>query len=117
MESRRQQQIAKLVQQATSEVFQHQGFDFYGRAFVTISGVHITPDLLVAKVYLSVYNVEDKAETLSQIKGNASTIRGKVGSKLRKKIRYIPEMQFYLDDSLDSVFELENLFSKIKEEE
>lgn len=81
MESKRQIQVGKLIQQAVSEVFQIRGSEFYGGAFVTISGVLVTPDLMVAKVHLSVYNVKEKQEVVDLVNKNISRIRGDVGKK------------------------------------
>ncbi len=117
MESRRQQQVAKLVQQALSQVFQVDGVAIYGKAFVTISGIKVTPDLLIARAYLSIYNVENKEEILENIQSNTSYLRKKVGSKIRNKIRQIPELEFFMDDTLDAVFKIEGIFKKMEEEE
>ncbi len=117
MESKRQQQIGKLVQQAMSEVFQVYGPEYYGRAFVTISGVRVTPDLLIARTYLSVYNVEDKEAVVKEMKNHTAAIRNRVGRKIRNKVRRIPELEFFLDDTLDSVFRLDDMFKDMSGEE
>ncbi len=117
MDSIRQQQIAKHVQQALVTTFQVHGRDIYGGAFVTISEIKVTPDLQIAKVYLSVYNVEDKLAIVNNVSKNGSFLRKKVGEKIRKKVRHIPELHFYIDETLDEVFNIDKLFKKIKDEE
>ena len=116
MDSKRQQQIAKLIQQAMSDVFQVDGRALYGRAFVTISGVKMTPDLMMARTYLSVYNVEDKEEILANLRANIPYLRKKVGGKIRNKVRQIPELEFFLEDSIDEVFKIDQILQKIEEE-
>lgn len=74
MESKRQQQVGNLIKQNLSEVFQREGSYFYGKAFVTIYEVKMTPDLYIARIYLSIYNT-DKTETLEMIKSNAHAIK------------------------------------------
>jgi len=117
MESRRQLQVAKLIQQALSDVFQIDGRSIYGKAFVTISGIKVTSDLFIARAYLSIYNVEDKDEILENIQSNIPYLRKKVGSKIRNKIRQIPELEFYMDDTLDEVFKIDDIFKELNEEE
>ena len=117
MDSIRQQQIGKHVQQALVTTFQVHGRDIYGGAFVTISEIKVTPDLQIAKVYLSVYNVEDKLAIVDNVSKNASFLRKKVGERIRKKVRHIPELHFYIDETLDEVFNIDQLFKKISDEE
>ena len=117
MQNKRQQQVGKMVHHALGEIIQKQGYEFLGKAFVTISGIEVTPDLMVAKVYISVYNVEDKETVLNSMKGSGTWLRKRVGAKIRNKVRQIPQLEFHLDQSLDNVFKLEKLFDDIKEEE
>lgn len=116
MESIKQQQVANLIKQGLADLFIKQGRDFYSSAFVTITQVRVTPDLLLARVYLSVYNVADKTTVLELIESNNWAIRKGLGSKIRKKVRKIPELAFHLDDTLDEVEKLDKLFNKLKEE-
>jgi len=116
MDSKRQQQVAKLIQQAMSDVFQVDGRSIYGRAFVTISGVKMTPDLMMARTYLSIYNVEDKEEILANIQANIPYLRKKVGGKIRNKVRQIPELEFFLDDTIDEVIKIDGILLKLEEE-
>lgn len=117
MQSKRQQQVGKMVHQSLGEIIQKHGYEFLGKAFVTISGVEVTPDLLIARVYISVFNVEEKEIVLNSMKGSGTWLRKRVGAKIRNKVRMIPQLEFYLDESLDKVFKLEKLFDDMKEEE
>ncbi len=114
MSLRRQQKISSLLQETLSEIFQIHGATYYGRAFVTITEVEITPDLLVAKVYLSIFNVKDKEESLAAIKAETHEIRRHLGNKMRHHFRRIPELLFYLDESLDNALRMNELLKDVK---
>lgn len=116
MESRRQKKVAKLIQQTLSEIFQKHGPSFYGRAFVTITDVTITSDLLISKVYLSIYNIPEKEEVLKQITRHHNQIRRHLGTKVKNQMRRIPEFLFYLDDTIDESVKLEELFKEIEDD-
>lgn len=96
------------------EIFQRSGSSLYGKAFVTITNTYITPDLLVSRFYLSIFNVDDKEAVLDQIKANTPDLRRVIGTKLRHNLRRIPELEFFHDDSLDNVMRLEEIFKKDK---
>ena len=113
MESKRQLQVANIIKQGLSDVFQREGPDFYGKAFVTIYDIKMTPDLQLARIYLSVYNT-DKIETLALIKSKHYNIKKSLVSKIRNKMRQMPELEFYLDETLDEVFKMETLLGDIK---
>lgn len=108
MESKRQLQVANLIKQGLSDVFQREGPNFYGKAFVTIYDIKMTPDLLLARIYISVYNT-DKQETLELIKSKHYNIKKSLVSRIKNKLRQMPELEFYLDDTLDEVFKMENI--------
>ena len=113
MSLRRQQKVSSLIQQTLGEVFQKHGATFYGGAFVTITEVEVTPDLLVAKIYISIYNVKDKEKTLDEIRSHTHEIRKHLGNKIRHHLRRIPELLFYLDESLDNALRINELLRDI----
>lgn len=113
MDSIRQKQIAKMVQAALSEVFISEAREILGQAMVTVSNVKVTPDLLLARAYLSIYNTDKPDEILGFIQYNGRELRRLVGSKIKNKVRRIPELEFYRDDTLDEVFKMEDLFKQI----
>ena len=113
MESRRQQQIGKEIQKEIGNIFQKSGPSIYGKAFVTVTNVNLTPDLLIARIYLSVYNVKEKEEVIEQIRGHAHEIRYHLGNDMRHQLRRIPELEFYLDETLDYVYRMEEIFKDI----
>lgn len=117
MESRRQQQVAGVIQQEISDIFQKNGRNYYGNSFVTISGVRVTPDLLVARIFISVFVEGERKAVLEALKNNAPHIRGLLGNKIKNQLRRVPELEFFLDESLDEVFKIEKLLKEAKENE
>lgn len=115
MESKRQQQIGNLIKQNLGEVFQREGSYFYGKAFVTIYDVKMTPDLYIARIYLSVYN-ENKSDVLDMIKSNTHAIKKSLVRRIKNKMRSMPVLEFYVDETLDEVFKMDELFKKLKDE-
>ena len=116
METRRQKKVNSLLQETLSEIFQKYGPEFFGSAFVTITEVSITPDLLTAKIFISIFNVKDKDAVIDQIRSHTHEIRKRVGNKMRHHLRRIPELLFYLDESLDNAIRIEELLKDIKKE-
>lgn len=84
---------------------------------ISISAVRITPDLLEARVYLSMFQIKDSAAMLEQIKERGWEIRKELGLRVGKQLRRVPELSFFLDDTLDYVFRMEELFKKIREDD
>ncbi len=114
MESIKQRKVAELVQMAVSDYFlMHSTIDYMG-AFVNISEVKITGDLSIAKIYVSILPSDkyDRKSVFQQIEENNKKIRKYIGEKLAKKLRKIPELRFYFDDSLDIAEKIEQLLKK-----
>lgn len=101
MESKRQQQFAKLIQKDLSEIFQRDARHLFGEAFITITTVRVTPDLGIARVYLSFLKVDDKKEALEDIQDNGKKIRQLLAQKIGKTVRIIPQLEFFLDDTAE----------------
>jgi len=76
---------------------------------ITVTKVHVTPDLSLAKVYLSLFAIENKDGLLEQIRKHTKDIRYKLGQRIGRQIRVVPDLQFYLDDSLDYIENIERL--------
>lgn len=115
-ESKRQKQVGKLVQQEMSEVFGKAGMNVTHGGMVSISKVMVTPDLLEARVYLSFFQIDDTTALLREIKERTGEWRKLLGMKVRNQLRRVPELQFFVDDTLDYVYKMEELFRKINEE-
>ena len=111
-ESTRQLKVAKEIQKVMAEVIRSKGMAAFGGALVSVSGVKVSPDLAIAKIYVSVFP-SDKAEAvMAVLDENARALRGELGSKVGKQLRIVPEITFYLDNSLDYVEHIEELLKK-----
>ncbi len=114
MESRRQSRVGNLLRDVVSEIFQRHGPNYYGSAFVTISAVRVTPDLLGAKIYVSVFNIPNKQDAIDGLRVHNHEIRRHLGNKLRNELRRVPELEFFLDETLDEVFKIDKLLKENK---
>ena len=111
-ESTRQLKVAKEIQKEMAEIIRSKGMAAFGGALVSVSGVKVSPDLSVAKIYISVFP-SDKAEgVMEALQENNKALRGELGGKVGKQLRIVPEVIFYLDSSLDYVEHIEELLKK-----
>jgi len=116
MESKRQQKFAGVIQQDLAEIFQREGMNFLPNTLVTITKVRVTPDLAIARVFLSFFNSTDAAASLSSVKAHASEIRYKLGAKIKNQVRVVPQLEFFVDDTNDYVEKMDQLFVQISKE-
>ena len=116
METKRQAKIARLIQKDLSEIFRRQT-SALGGVIVSVSQVRITPDLSIAKAYLSIFPPERSAEILENIKKQSKTVRYELAQDVKEVLRKCPELQFYLDDSLDYIENIDRLLGPHKERE
>jgi ribosome-binding factor A len=115
-EGKRQKQIAGLLHEEMSTIFQRLGLNMIDGGMVSISGVKVTPDLLEARFYLSLFQVKDGTAALKKIEERHHEIKKELAAKVRHQLRSIPVLKFFQDDTLDQVFRMEELFKKINEE-
>lgn len=115
-ESKRQKQVAKLVQAELNDIMQRMGFNMIRGGMLSISKVTMTPDLLEARIYLSLFQVPDTEALLQELKDRNWEIRKALGERLRNQLRRVPYISFFVDDTLDYVFRMEEIFKKINEE-
>ncbi|MCH5247476.1 MAG: 30S ribosome-binding factor RbfA [Muribaculaceae bacterium] len=108
MESTRQAKISRLIQKDLSEIFRQQTAKTQGK-IVSVTNVRVSPDLSVARVYLSIFPSDNNEEVLESIKASARTIRYELAQKVRFQLRKCPELAFFLDDSLDYIENIDNL--------
>ncbi len=111
MESTRQAKIARLLQKELSEIFRQQTAKTRG-TIVSVSTVRVSPDLSIAKVYLSVFPSDKAQEILENIKHTSKTVRYDLAQKVRFQLRKTPELAFYLDDTLDYLENIDHLLQK-----
>src|SRR3954468_236121 len=103
MDSTRQQKYNRLFQKEIGDLFQKEGYNIYGKAFVTVTNVRVSPDLGIARVYLSIFGAPDSQAVMAMIDKKNKEIRKMFGAKIRHQARIVPELKFFLDDSLDYV--------------
>ena len=113
-EGKRQKQIAGLLHEEMSTIFQRLGLNMIDGGMVSISSVKVTPDLLEARIYLSFFQVKDVKAALKKIEDRHHDIKKELAAKVRHQLRNIPVLKFYQDDTLDHVFKMEELFKQIK---
>lgn len=101
-----------MLQKELAEMFQREARGMFGGAFITITQVQISPDLSVAKIYLSVMAVKDKKAFLEEIKKHTGEIRRHLGNRIKHQLRIVPELVFYIDDSLDYADRIEQLLKQ-----
>lgn len=111
METNRQKKINKLLQKDLGEIFQREAPNLFQRAMITVTQVNVTSDLSIAKVYLSIFGT-DSETILKQVKINTSEIRKQLGMRIKNQLRQVPQLQFFIDDSLDYIENIENLLKK-----
>jgi ribosome-binding factor A len=109
MDSRRQQQIGQMLQEEMAAMFLRHGTEWYGAAFVTLTEVRVSPDLEIARFYCSVYNMPEPQLTIDRLNGQLTEIRFHLGKRIRHQVRKIPQIEFFLDDSLDRAFRVDEL--------
>ena len=113
-EGKRQKQVAIEISKELNEIFLKMGLTMMDGGMVSISSVKITPDLFEARIYLSFFQVKDAEAVLEKFKERSSEIRGELGRRMRHQLRSIPQLTFYMDDTLDYVFKIEKLLDEIK---
>ena len=111
METTRQNKISRLIQKELSEIFLLQTKSMNG-VLVSVSAVRISPDMSYARVYLSVFPSEKSQEIVKNINDNMKSIRFELGTRVRHQLRIIPELKFFVDDSLDYVERIDELLKK-----
>lgn len=108
METTRQSKIGRLLQKELSEVLRSETSKMHG-VLISVSAVRVSPDLGIAKAYLSIFPSEKSAELLKNLQNNAKDIRHVIAQKVRFQLRKMPELVFYLDDSLDYIEKIDSL--------
>ena len=115
-ESKRQQRFSGVVQQDIADILQKNASGWLPGALITVTKVRVTPDLGIARIYLSFLGVKDKEEALRVVQKYSSDIRYKLGVKIKNQVKVVPELEFFIDDSGDYVEHMDQLFEKINKE-
>ena len=112
MESIRQQKVGKVIQVDLSDLLQKELKHLCEKSLVTVTLVRVTTDLGIARVYLSIFATEDKNAVLQNFANHTSEVRYQLGKRVRHQLRHIPELQFFLDNSLDYIERIDNALKK-----
>lgn len=116
MESNRQKKFAGLLQEELAHIFQREGASYLPNTLVTITKVRVSPDLGVAKVYLSFFNAASGTSSVSTINAHTNEIRYKLGARIRHQVRVVPSLTFFEDDTNVYVERMDQLFDEIAKE-
>ncbi len=112
MESTRQQKVARLIQKDLGDIFQRMGNTLSQGKMITITTVRVSPDLALAKIYLSIFPSNQNKEMLVHIQNHTKSIRNELGIRIKHQLRIVPELAFFIDDSLDYVQHIDELLNK-----
>lgn len=115
-ESKRQQRFAGVIQQDLAELFLREGNNWTAGNFITITRVRMTPDLAIARVYISFLDSNKTTEGLETIKSHAGEIRYKLGARIKDHARIVPHLEFFVDDTNEYVAHMDKLFEEISKE-
>lgn len=115
-EGKRQKQVAGVLHEELTGIFTKLSLNIVDGGLVSIAHVKVTPDLLEARIYLSVFQATDKNAVLKKIEDRAPEIKRELASRVKHQLRRIPEIKYFMDDRLDHVFKMEELFKKIEED-
>ena len=110
--STRQLKVAREIQKVLAEVIRSKGMAFFGGAMVTVSEVRVSPDLSIAKTYVSIFPSTKAEEVMKILNENIKELRGELGRQVGRQLRIVPEIVFYLDTSLDYAEHIEELLKK-----
>jgi len=113
LESKRQQKISRLIQRDLGEIFQKDAKGYFSNAFITVTKVRVSPDLSLAKAYLSLMLVEDKEDFIQHINEMKGLVRRFLGERIGKKIRIVPDLHFYLDDSAEYADNIDRILKNL----
>jgi len=116
-EGKRQRQVAGVLQEALNDVFRHLSLHMMQGGMVSIASVRVTPDLLEARIYISLFQVTDPAAAMKLIESRAWEIKKELSQRVKHQLRRIPVLHFYRDDTLDYVFKMEEIFKNIVAQE
>jgi len=118
MKSKRQSQVGEMIRRSFSTILQAEGPYIYGHdKLVTVTSVDVTPDFAIAKVYISIFNGEDKEAVVTQLQKSTSMLRGRLAQRIGKKIRRLPELNFYLDETVDEMYRVNQLLDGLKKKD
>jgi len=114
MDSKRQLQVGELIKRHFSEVLLQQGSYIYNNALVSVTNVKMTPDLAMAKIYLSIYGPEDKRSIINRMNDNLPMLKQELANRIKKHVRRMPVIAVYEDETLDEMYRIGKMMSEIR---
>ncbi len=115
MESIRQKQVGEVFRRAFGMVLQQEGGYIYGRdKLVTVTDIKMTPDLLIAKIFISVYGTENKQEVMLELEDNMPRLKQALASKVGRAMRRFPILELHLDDTVDEMYRVQQLLNQVE---
>jgi ribosome-binding factor A len=115
-EGKRQKQVAGVIQEEMNGIFQRMGLTMIDGGMVSISNVKVTPDLLEARIYLSLFQVGSAEKVIHYFDERKPEIKRVLASRVKHQLRRMPELKFFHDDTLDHVFKIEQIFKKLNDD-
>jgi len=112
MESTRQSKISRLLQKDLSEIFQMESRNLFQGKMISVTRVRISPDLGLARVYLSIFPSSEAEAVLKEVKIQTKNMRRLLGNRVGKQLRVVPALTFFVDDSLDYIANIDSILSK-----
>jgi ribosome-binding factor A len=117
MESKRQRQVSELIKRHFSELMQYEATNICGRGVLTtVTGVKISPDLTSARIYFSFLGTENKQEPLLMLREETVMLRQKLSQRIKKQVRIIPAIDFFLDDMIDEMYKVNEMMQRLDSE-
>jgi ribosome-binding factor A len=111
MEGTRLNKVNRQIQKDLGEIFQRQSQSLLQGKMITVTTVRVSPDLGIAKVYLSIFPSTNKDEVFALVKQNTKAIRHELAQRIKNQMRIVPELQFFIDDSLDYIENIDRLLN------
>ena len=115
-ESKRQQQVGSLIKRHFSTVIMNEGPNIMPGIMLTVTDVKMSSDLGLAKIYISVFGTEKKLEVIEALESNNSLLRQKLAARIKRHVRRIPNINVYLDETLDEMYRLRNVFGQLHDQ-
>ncbi len=116
-ESKRQKQVAGLIQEEITTIFQRLGLNMTNGGMVSVSSVKITPDLLEARIYISLFKVADEKFVMKKLEDRSWEIKKELAARVKHQLRRIPELKIFHDNTLTLVDKMEEIFKQIKKDD
>ena len=109
MEGTRLSKVSRLLQKDLGDIFQKEGMTLFRGKIITVTSVRVSPDLGLAKVYISIFPTDKKEDVIQIVKEHTKPIRHELAQRVRHQLRIVPELAFFLDDSLDYIENIDKL--------